>query len=178
MWKVRVQKSQFLCDGFATLQVHKFNLHTKIIRYLITPQNSAQRMHPSHPRPIIATVLLGLDPMHRSAASLTLLSPSPQLRLFSGTNVVAHSARLHCCVEGSIPNFLLCGANDMPYRAIFGARELSFSSLAKILPLDSGNEGIGQGSFTNHFPRIGIIMVLSPHDWQAGDHGNAHSPGK
>ena len=99
----------------------------------------------------------------------------PQLRLFSGTNVVAHSARLHCCVEGSIPNFLFCGANDMPYRAIFGARELSFCFLAKILPLDSGNEGIGHGSFTNHFP---IIMVLSPHDWQAGDHGNALSPGK
>ena len=65
LWKVRVQISQFLCDGFATLQVHKFNIHTKIIRYLITPQNSAQWMHPSHPRPIIATVLLGLDPMHR-----------------------------------------------------------------------------------------------------------------
>ena len=178
MWKVRVQISQFLCDGFATLQVHKFNLHTKIIRYLYnttkfgsTDASVSSEAHychcPARPRP-----------------NASLLSTSPQLRLFPSTNVVAHSARLHCCVEGSIPNFLFCGANDMPYRAIFGATTMPcqrafFPFIGKNLPLDFGNnERIAQSSFTNHFPQIGLIMVLSPHDWQAGDHGNALSPGK
>ena len=130
MWKVRVQISQFLCDGFATLQVHKFNLHTKIIRYLITPQNSAQRMHPSHPRPIIATVLLGLDPMHRCCqhprSCGCSLAPMSSLTLLD--YIVAWRARY--LISSSVVQ-MICHIERYLAPPQCHAREHSFRSSAK-----------------------------------------------